>query len=167
MPGRGPAPKPERYRRGTPSRGEWKLSPDGGWQHDLPEPPSGISPAAATVWDGWFRSWWAANWTPDDLPALRFVIRLYDRVSRGDVKRAPELRQWMDGYGITPKGQQDRRWVKPLPPRGPSKLDRFIGGRYDHLRGEPIDKSRFTVHPDDSDRQPYRSRFKDIIEPRP
>jgi hypothetical protein len=133
------------------------------------------------VWDGWFRSWWAANWTPDDLPALHFVIRLYDRVTRGDVKRAAELRQWMDGYGITPKGQQDRRWVKPLPPRGPSKLDRFldpyshlratqdgIPSRYAHLRGDPtpIDKSRFTLA-DDPDRQPYRSRFKDIIEPRP
>jgi hypothetical protein len=160
MAGRGPAPKPERYRRGTPSRGEWKPSPDGGWQYDLPEPPPGISPTAAAVWEGWFKSWWAANWSQDDLPALRFVIRLYDRVTRGDVKRAAELRQWMDSYGITPKGQQDRRWVKPLPPRRPRKLDGFldpehfeIPSRYAHLRGDPtpIDKSR----------------FKRIIEPRP
>ena len=59
------------------------------------------------------RAWWAGNWTPDDLPALRLVIRLWDRVNRGDVKRAAELRQWMDGYGLTPKGQMDRRWRRP------------------------------------------------------
>ena len=39
------------------------------------------------------------------MPALRFTIRLWDRVNRGDVKRAGELRQWMDGYGLTPKGR--------------------------------------------------------------
>ena len=89
MAGRGPAPRADRNRRTAPERGEWQPSPDGGWQHDLPPPPPGISPRAAEVWSGWFRSWWAANWTPDDLPTLRLVIRLWDRVDRGDVNTVP------------------------------------------------------------------------------
>lgn len=58
-------------------------------------------------------AWFAAHWTPEDLPALRQVIRLYDQVERGEYVRAGELRLQMDNYGITPKGQQDRRWVPP------------------------------------------------------
>ena len=106
MAGRGPAPDPNRLRHGTPARGDWQPSPDGGWQHDLPEPPPGISPAAAEVWRGWFTAWWAGYWTPDDLPLLRLVIRLWDRVDRGDVKRAAELRQWLDSCGISPRASR-------------------------------------------------------------
>ena len=125
MAGRGPAPKARRYRRAKPGRGEWAPSPDGAWQHDLPSAPSGVLPASERIWEGWFKAWWAAHWTPDDVPMLRFVLRLHDRVLRGDLKRLPELRQWLDTYGITPKGQQDRRWQRPEPPRPPSRLDRF------------------------------------------
>ena len=42
-----------------------------------------------------------------------------------------------DGYGITPKGQQDRRWARPLPPRPLTQLERIraqAATRYDHLR---------------------------------
>ena len=83
------------------------------------------------VWGSWFRAWWAGHWTLDDLPQLRFIIRLQDRVLRGDVKRLGELRQWLDAYGITPKGQQDRRWERPAPPKpattwsGASRLRRL------------------------------------------
>jgi hypothetical protein len=58
-------------------------------------------------------SWFAAHWTPDDLPGLQVVIRLYDEVAKGQMHRATELRVQMDTYGITPKGQQDRRWKQP------------------------------------------------------
>jgi hypothetical protein len=57
-------------------------------------------------------AWFAAHWTPSDLPGLRQLIRLYDQVERGEFQRASELRLQMDTYGITPKGQQDRRWVQ-------------------------------------------------------
>src|SRR6478752_917709 len=117
MAGRGPAPDPQRVRRGEPERGDWKPSPDGGWQHDLPEPPSGLLPSSVAVWEGWFRSWWAGNWTEDDVPQLKLVIRLWDRVHRGDIKRLGELRQLMDSFGLTAKGQMDRRWERPKPPR--------------------------------------------------
>lgn len=121
MAGRGPAPDLNRYRRADPARGEWKPSTDGGWQGEVPALPAGLRPSSAAVWDTWFHAWWAAHWTPDDLPGLRLVISLYDRVSRGDVRRLGELRQLMDSYGISPKGQQDRRWLRPEPPR-PSRF---------------------------------------------
>jgi hypothetical protein len=117
MAGRGPAPKPNRRRANAPARGEWQPSPEGGWQHDLPPAPRGLLPATERVWESWFRAWWAGHWTLDDLPQLRLVIRLYDRVARGDVRRLGELRQWLDSMGVTPKGQQDRRWARPEPPK--------------------------------------------------
>jgi hypothetical protein len=58
-------------------------------------------------------SWFAAHWGPADLPGLNHVIRLYDQVQRGEFQRSAELRLSMDTYGITPKGQQDRRWKPP------------------------------------------------------
>jgi hypothetical protein len=142
MAGRGPAPKPLRYRRADPARGDWKPSPESGWQHDLPSPPGGLRESSLAVWQTWFRSWWAGHWTPDDLPGLRLLIYLYDRVSRGDMRRLGELRQLMDSYGITPKGQQDRRWLRPEPPRE----QRFAGANpYAHLRAvdAPSAKERF------------------------
>jgi hypothetical protein len=117
MAGSGPAPKPFRSRRNAPARGDWKLAPEGGWQHELPAAPAGLRPGSIATWEAWLKAWWAANWTQDDLPGLRLLIRIYDRVNRGDLKRLGELRQLMDSYGVTPKGQQDRRWQRPEPPR--------------------------------------------------
>jgi hypothetical protein len=159
MAGRGPAPDSQRLRRGAPARGDWQPSPDGGWQHELPEPPAGIAPAAAQVWRSWFTAWWAGHWTLDDVPNLRFVIRLSDRVNRGDVKRAGELRQWMDSFGLTPKGQMDRRWRRPDPPRSKAPWEvrreaaarRGGSGRYDHLRGpQPGSRDRLGQLQDES-----------------
>jgi hypothetical protein len=59
-------------------------------------------------------AWYSAFWTPDDLPALRTMILLYDQVMRGEYQRHPELRLNLDTWGVTPKGQQDRRWAPPL-----------------------------------------------------
>ena len=138
MAGRGPAPKAQRFRRNAPARGEWTPSPEGGWQHPLPEPPKGLLPGTVKVWESWFKAWWAGHWTEDDLPQLMFVIRLHDRVSRGDVRRLGELRQWMDAMGITPKGQQDRRWARPEPPRREPSW-RAGADPYAHLRvGDPF-----------------------------
>jgi len=58
-------------------------------------------------------SWVAAHWSETDLPGLRQLVRLYDQVERGEFQRMTELRLCMDTYGITPKGQQDRRWAAP------------------------------------------------------
>lgn len=116
MPGRGPAPKDKSQRRNftAPSRGEWHPALGIGWQHGkAPEPPEGLMPATEEAWRVWMGAWFAAHWTPDDLPGLRTLIRVYDEVERGEFQRATELRLQMDTYGITPKGQQDRRWARP------------------------------------------------------
>lgn len=139
MAGRGPAPKEHRRNASdVPIRGEWQPTPGVGWQHgDIPAPPPKMLKPSRDTWDTWMRSWFAAHWTPDDLPGLRVVIRLWDQVERGEYVRASELRLQMDTYGITPKGQQDRRWRRPegeseqqatTPPENPYKHLKVVGG---------------------------------------
>jgi len=110
----GPAPQETRRRANEPARGDWQAVDATGWQHgDAPEPPEGLMPPSIEAWRIWMAAWFAAHWTPDDLPGLRQLIRLYDQVERGEFQRANEVRIEMDNYGITPKGQQDRRWRAP------------------------------------------------------
>jgi hypothetical protein len=87
-------------------------------------------PASKEAWRVWFSAWFAAHWGPEDLPALRQLIRVYDQVERGEFQRHGELRVAMDTYGITPKGQQDRRWrpgdpVAGTGPAAPAKTKRY------------------------------------------
>ena len=110
----GPAPKKTRRRRNTPARGEWQEAVATGWQHgEIPRPPSGLEDASIQAWETWFKAWFASYWTPNDLPGLRQLIRLYDQVERNEFQRAAELRMEMDGYGITPRGQMVLRWTRP------------------------------------------------------
>lgn len=138
MAGRGPAPKDdgERRRRNEPER-PWVATEGSGWQHgDVPAPPAKLTKAAREAWATWFGAWWASHWRPEDIPGLRQVIRLYDQVERGEFQRASELRLAMDTYGITPKGQQDRRWKPPAaePADQQGGGQAASGGRYGHLR---------------------------------
>lgn len=133
----GPAPKrpEERRRRNQPAAGEWQPAPGEGWQHGpVPKPPTGLVKASRDAWETWMGSWWAAFWTPADLPGLYQLIRLYDRAWREPdvVGFHSQLRQLMDTYGVTPKGRQDRRWKRPeaTPEQAKSKS----GGTYGHLR---------------------------------
>lgn len=115
---RGPAPKPpeQRRRKNVPVSGEWVASPGVGWQHGvIPAPPDGLLGPSRVAWETWMRAWFAAHWSPDDLPGLRKVVQLYDATERGELHRSAELRMSMDNYGITPKGQQDRHWARPKP----------------------------------------------------
>lgn len=138
MAGRGPAPKAHRRNKSDkPVRGELQTADASGWQHgEIPAAPDGLMPASVQAWDTWMRAWWAAHWTPADLPALRQLIRLYDQVERSEFQRAGELRLSMDNYGITPKGQQDRRWVRPTEESKPSQPQRSPASadHYAHLR---------------------------------
>lgn len=114
--GRGPTPKPPELRRNQEqkARGDWLSTDADGWQHGpIPKAPTGLLKASREAWEIWFSAWFAAHWTPEDIPGLRQIIRLYDQVERGEFQRAAELRLQMDTYGITPKGQQDRRWQRP------------------------------------------------------
>lgn len=112
MPGRGPAPKPsEQRRRQNPATHEWQYAEGVGWRHgDIPKPPAKLLKASREAWAIWFGGWFAWFWTPEDIPALRQVVRLYDQVERGNGARASEMRLQMDAYGITPEGQMKRRW---------------------------------------------------------
>lgn len=133
MAGRGPAPKDDRRRRNEPVRGEPHAAEGEGWRHgEIPVPPDGLMPASLEAWRVWFGSWFAAHWGPEDVPGLRQVIRLYDQVERSEFVRATELRQGMDNYGITPKGQQDRRWKRPV--KDEVRPAQATSGRYAHLR---------------------------------
>jgi len=133
MAGRGPTPKEERRRRADPIRGDWQATADG-WQHGpAPIAPDGLVEASRDAWQTWFAAWFASHWSPDDLPALRQIIRLYDQVERGEFQRSTELRLMMDTYGITPKGQQDRRWAKPKQ-EDTDRVTVAKGGHYEHLK---------------------------------
>ena len=137
MAGTGPAPKLNRQNtRETPIRGEWTPAPGSGWQHgEIPKAPTGLRPASRDAWQTWFSAWFAANWTPEDLPMLRQVIKLYDKVEQDDASAADltQFRQLIDSYGITPKGQQDRRWTRPKPVEQAPPASAPTG-RYGHLR---------------------------------
>lgn len=160
MAGRGRTPKPasERRRANVPQRGEWQASPGVGWQHGpVPDPPPGLLPESRAAWQTWMQAWFASHWTPNDLPGLRLVIQLHDQVQRAIndpfvesegpkggivyVKRPnpiTEFRQFADNYGLTPRGQQDRRWAAPMKAEQPGKpeADDAPAGssRYGHLR---------------------------------
>lgn len=132
MAGNGPAPKARDARVHThaAARGEIQHAAGEGWQHGkAPAAPTGLMPESRKAWQTWMAAWFAAFWTPADLPGLRQLVRLYDQVERGEFQRAAELRLQMDTYGITPKGQQDRRWRPPaegssqpsVKPRGRSR----------------------------------------------
>lgn len=115
-----------------PTRGEPAVAAAAKWSGEIPTPPAGLSPASVEAWSTWFGAWFAAFWTSGDVPALRMMIRLFDQVERGEFQRAPELRLWLDTFGVTPKGQQDRRW------KAPEVADagrlRGAGGNYAKLR---------------------------------
>lgn len=136
MAGRGPAPKQTgRRTRHVPQRGDWQPTSQQGWQHgEIPTPPDGLKDATVVAWHTWFAAWFASHWTPDDLPGLRIVIGLYDQVERGEFTRATELRQLMDNYGITPKGQQDRRWQRPKEDEPSPSQQREGVDHYAHLK---------------------------------
>jgi hypothetical protein len=138
MAGRGKVPKEPSERRNPRSKPayDWQTTQDAGWQHgDIPEPPPDLLEPSLKAWRTWLTAWFAAHWTSADLPGLRHLIRLYDQVERGEFARSSELRLGMDTYGITPKGQQDRRWKPPVedePKDSTEPADRE--SRYGHLR---------------------------------
>jgi hypothetical protein len=83
-------------------------------------------------------SWFAAHWTADNVPDVETAILLFDQVRRGEHQRATELRLWEDNCGISLKGQQDRRWIRPEPEAKPSSPPRAkrraAADPYGHLR---------------------------------
>ncbi len=115
MAGRGPNAKAGRRRANEPARGDYHAANGVGWQYgEIPRPPDGLKEASVIAWNTWFRAWYAAHWTPDDLPQIHVLALLFDQIEREEFQRASEFRLLADTLGVTPKGQQDRRWVRPL-----------------------------------------------------
>ncbi len=79
-------------------------------------------------------SWFASHWTPADLPNLRLIVVLYSTIAsrRATAAERSEFRQLADSYGITPKGQQDRRWTAPKPDQDGAQSD-VAPSPYAHL----------------------------------
>lgn len=134
MAGRGRPPKEDRVNAHALQRGDIVQADTPHWAGEVPEVPEGVMPATAEAWRVWFGAWFSAHWTPDDVPGLRQLIRLYDQVERGEFQRAGELRIQMDTYGITPKGQQDRRWKAPAVKEPQATTPTPTGKKYGHLR---------------------------------
>lgn len=133
MAGRGQAPKDDRINHHDLVRGKPAAAKSVGWQFGaIPKVPEGLKPASKVAWNTWMKSWFAAFWRPSDLPGLRQLVRLYDQVERGEWVRASELRLMMDTYGVTPKGQQDRRWKPPVD--GEPAKPKPKSGKYGPLR---------------------------------
>ena len=115
MPGPAPKPPDQRRTRHKPRAGEWQAAPGIGWQHGkVPALPSGLSADSRRAWKAWFASWAASFWKPEDESALRTAITLYDEMMRKpSASHATALGQYLDRFGLTPKGRQDRRWLQP------------------------------------------------------
>lgn len=130
------AKPPEQRRNRTKPQTEFVPAAGVGWQHGpIPDPPPDLQPASVEAWNVWMSAWFAAFWTPADLPGLRQVVLLYDECEQGKLNRHAELRISMDSFGMTPKGQAERRWMRPdgtidsAPVTAPPK-----GQKYGHLR---------------------------------
>jgi hypothetical protein len=80
-------------------------------------------------------SWFAAHWAAEDIHVLRQVAKLFDKIERNDASSAEmtQYRQLLDSYGITPKGQQDRRWTRPKADEAEPLVENKEG-RYGHLK---------------------------------
>ena len=144
MPGKGFQPKPpdQRRTRHKPQLGEVRNAPAASWRFGpIPAPPEGLCKSTDDAWRRWFSSWFAAFWGPEDLPGLRIVAQLHHAVSTGDARLAGELRQWQNGYGITPAGRLSLRWAPPkiAEPETPAQTDDPTSP-YRHLRSLPPSK---------------------------
>lgn len=91
---------------------KWQLAEHEGWQHgEIPPCPTGLSEYGQRAWGIWMNAWWAAFYTPDDLPGLELLALLYDKVML-DLIDVSKLMPLMDKYGITSKARQDLRWAR-------------------------------------------------------
>ena len=107
-----PGQKPEPPGSSDRQRTQWKRPDSDGWQFgSIPRCPNGLTADGQRAWKTWLGSWWAAFYTPDDLPGLELAVKIYDGVCAGhiDIGKAIPI---LDRYGITPKGRQDLRWAE-------------------------------------------------------
>lgn len=111
MAGRGPAPKLPSQRRNTtkPQRGEWvDLQPV---TEPVPKLPRGRwSARTKAAWESWWTDRASTQWTEADRHSVVELAYLHGELAGGRVTVAAEIRQRMDGLGLTQKGKRDLRW---------------------------------------------------------
>ena len=118
MAGRGPAPKDPgaRRRRNEPARGEWvDLEPLTG--PVLPKADPSWGGRTVALWNAWRDDPATGMYGPAEIAAAVELGWLTDEFTSGgapDVKfqrvTPAELRQRMDGLGLTAKGKRELRW---------------------------------------------------------
>ncbi len=122
MPGRGPAPKApeERRNRAAKARGDWiDVHPlDRPVLPALPKRAKGAgswSQRTRAMYEGWRADPVTATFGATEIAAVIELAHLQEEVSRGRISLATEVRQRMDGLGLTLKGKRDLRFrvVKP------------------------------------------------------
>lgn len=120
MAGRGRAPKhaSNRRNRAAPQRGEWiELQPVTEPVPPLPQPaPDGEwSRRTELAWEAWWSDPASTQWGVADkqlISDLAYIYEVWSRKPTGG--REEEMRQRLDGLGLSPKGRQDRRWMLPI-----------------------------------------------------
>jgi hypothetical protein len=141
MAGRGPAPADTRRRANSPARGEWialeplrrpvlpmlpkRTKAEGPW-----------SSRTRRLYNGWRQDPVTATFGDNEIAAAIELAHLEEELVRGTTSLASEVRQRMDGLGLTPKGKRDLRFrvlfQKPAdapPPDEPAPPKRPTSGR--------------------------------------
>ena len=105
--------KPDQRRnRAAPRLGEWTQLPSEGCQGPIPSLAGlGLSKDTHEWWKTIWRSPMATQWNEADVPALKELAILRDRLLDGKVSLAAEVRLRSDLFGLTPAGRQQRRWM--------------------------------------------------------
>jgi hypothetical protein len=119
MAGRGPAPKPkdQRRRRNTPARGEWVDLPavDEPLLPELPKRVRGTGrwhPRTVALWEAWRQDPATTQFGPAEVAGAVELAFLHHDACLGAEKMS-EVRQRMDGLGLSAKGKRDLRWRAP------------------------------------------------------
>lgn len=138
----GPAPSETRRRRNEPARGDWVEIP---LEHEgkaprLPAAPrGGWSDGTKLAWKAWHADGASLMWGPADREMVRQLAYLHHDLetlegAHGKASLAAEIRQRMDGLGLTPKGKQDRRWKVRRDEVAERRSEPKKESRYGHLR---------------------------------
>lgn len=93
----------------------WKPAPGAPWAAEIPEPPADLLEVSVETWESWFRAWFSGHWSEADVPGLRQVIALFDKIERGHEDRGDrsELRQLYKAFGLSPEGRNALHWEMP------------------------------------------------------
>lgn len=113
MAGRGPAPKALEQRRNhhDPLRGEWIDVPplDGPVLPALPD--EQWSARTLRAWESWSADPVTALYGASEIQLAVDLAYVYEEwAGKGGSNIAGEIRQRLDGLGLSPKGKQERRW---------------------------------------------------------